>query len=52
ICISQDNDEKKGLQVQSMGKIYDSAMNTIVYHGPTYDESNECQCLRIEISEK
>jgi hypothetical protein len=30
-----------------MGEFYDSAMNIIVYHGPTYDEGNECQFLRL-----
>ncbi|PMD57690.1 uncharacterized protein K444DRAFT_533697, partial [Hyaloscypha bicolor E] len=52
ICISQDNNEEKGLQVKLMGKIYDSAMNTIIYLGPTYDEINECQCLRLARQEQ
>lgn len=47
ICINQDNAEEKGFQVQLMGRIYQGAKNTIVYLGPTYDESNESQFLRL-----
>lgn len=33
ICINQDDDAEKGIQVRLMGQIYEGATNTIVYLG-------------------
>lgn len=45
ICINQEDDQEKNLQVQMMGQIYAGASNTIIYHGPADANSKECLCI-------
>lgn len=40
VCINQDDDGEKGLQVQSMGEIYASANGVVVWLGEAADDSD------------
>jgi hypothetical protein len=45
ICINQNNDKEKGVQVQLMGRIYVEASNTIIYLGPADRDGKENRYL-------
>jgi hypothetical protein len=45
VCINQKDDKEKGVQVQLMGRIYEKALSTIIYLGPSSPDSIECQCI-------
>lgn len=47
ICINQEDDQEKGLQIQLMAKIYGQANQVIVYLGKAADDSDAAlECIR------
>jgi hypothetical protein len=53
ICINQDDDNEKGLQVQSMAKIFAQASRVIVWLGETAENSDEAlETLRMAAEEQ
>lgn len=45
ICINQDDDKEKGIQIRLTGRIYAEASNTIFYLGLGNPNGKESQCL-------
>jgi hypothetical protein len=45
ICINQNDDDEKAMQIRIMGRIYAGAFHTIIYLGPAVVRCSESKCL-------
>jgi hypothetical protein len=51
LCINQQDNEEKFMQIPLMGSIYTSALRTIIYLGPSDSDAAESCCLSMVLEE-